>query len=141
MSIKELKRRNQNTAILLDEATLAKLKADRMEEAQDYLNRIGKVHEEDQTYLLQVVRDEVGRVGAANVDLDACRKLAASVTEANRKQRWLDVKAVFKERGVKDCPEDFEWAARRCGVELFDQPTAPAAEAPPPAPPTLVTEK
>ncbi len=127
-SFKELKSRNTKTAILLDEDTLAKMKSDRLAEAQKFLDRANHVHQEDQEFLMQLVRDEVGRVGAAAVDLDLLREVALKVTKTNRTARWLDVKAVLKERNVKDCPEDYEWAARRCGVELFDQPTAPAVQ-------------
>lgn len=61
--------------------------------------------------------------GVESVDVDACRAKAYTAVEADAKQKWALLKALFAEMGVQGPVPSLEWAARQCGIELFEAPS------------------
>lgn len=54
--------------------------------------------------------------------VESARKLAHIAVDADSRQKWNDLKALFLELGVEGPQPHLEWAAKQVGVTLFDEP-------------------
>lgn len=54
--------------------------------------------------------------------VERCRNLAHIAVDADSRQKWTDLKALFLELGVEGPQPHLEWAAKQVGVTLFDEP-------------------
>lgn len=67
--------------------------------------------------------------GVESVDVEGCRMKAQDAVDADAKQKWAGLKSLFAEMGVRGPIPALEWAAKQCGVTLFDPlPEAPLVE-------------
>lgn len=55
-------------------------------------------------------------------DIEACRQAAHIAVEADCRQKFSDLKSLFKELGITGPQPHLEWAAKQVGVTLFDLP-------------------
>ncbi len=70
-----------------------------------------------------VISAQVQFGGVDSVDLDKVRELSQRLVDEDSRQKWRDLKALFKEMGVEGPQPHLEWAAKQVGIELFDAPS------------------
>jgi hypothetical protein len=103
-------------------AAVEKGRNEELERVQKYLDRVGSVQGQTDGIFFDLVREETRRVGAAQVDTAQLAEMAERLEKERRVRRWVEIKSVLQELKVKDVPAEYEWAARRSGVDLFDEP-------------------
>lgn len=90
---------------------------------QAHVNELNQVQSRRFELSVGLLIAEVTRAGfpVDNATMVAnCRALASEMVEADARQKWTDLKALFEELGVRGPQDALEWGAKQRGVTLFD---------------------
>jgi hypothetical protein len=112
--------------VVLTDAALAKLKAERYEKVNEHLEQLGQ-----QVAIRNGCLDVVVSAALKNQGLPTGDEQAAFLTEARRLADAMSAmklrdfhergKALLAELKVSDVPDAIVWSARQCGVELVER--------------------
>lgn len=97
-----------------------KLAAQSHAKVQAFVNELNLVQSRRFELASALLIAKAGRDNVGPEDVEACRALASEMVDADAKQKWSDLKAVFVDLNVQAPQPPLEFAAAKVGVTLFD---------------------
>lgn len=120
------KKYSEKRLIQLTQEQEERMAAQSAQKIQAFVGELAQVQSRRCEVMVALLSSHVTKAGIQDVsdaDVEACLRVAHKAVEADSRQKWADLKAMFSELGVHGPQPHLEWAAKRVGVELFEAPS------------------
>ena len=118
--------KNQKRRIIITKEQEEKMAAMSAQKIQAFLGELAQVQSRRVDLLSLIVSAQVTHGGIGAVNFEETFALAKSLVDADSRQKWTELAALFAEMAVEGPQPHLEWAAAKVGVELF--PAAPMVQ-------------
>lgn len=116
------KKYGEKRMIHLSKEQEERIAAQSVQKIQAFIGEAAQIQSRRCEVMVALLSAAVTRDGVDKVNVEKCRALAHEAVDADSRQKWTDLKALFAELAINGPQPHLEWAARQVGVVLFDNP-------------------